>query len=323
MKQMAMDRLSAMKTFTQVVDAGSFAAAARQLNLDQALVTRQIAALEKHLQVKLMERTTRSMRLTDAGEAYLARCRAILSDVEDAEASVAHAQRAVAGRVRLALPTLFGKERVALQLAQMREAYPQLAVDVALLDRPVDPVAEGFDVVIADASHGVSATAVARPLVSVPFALCASPTYLARHGMPEHPQDLARHRVVLLWPLVESGATSERWELTDATGRTESVLLADSVRLNNYALSLEAVACGIGIGRFTPRMMDAESQSGRLVPVLPAWRAGWLSFNVVYPSRRLVPERVRLVIDVLLMKGEQMQQENHQAMSRVAGQGSG
>jgi DNA-binding transcriptional LysR family regulator len=317
-----MDRLSAMKTFTLVVDAGSFAAAARQLNQDQAMVTRQIAALEKHLQVKLMERTTRSMRLTDAGEAYLARCRNILSDVEDAEASVALTQHAVAGRVRVALPTLFGKERVALQLAQMREAYPQLAVDVALLDRPVDPVSEGFDVVIADASHGVSATAVARPLVSVPFALCASPAYLARHGVPEHPQDLARHRVVLLWPLVDSGATTERWELTDAAGQAESVLLMDSVRLNNYALGLEAVACGIGIGRFTPRMMEGDLLAGRLVPVLPAWRAGWLSFNVVYPSRRLVPERVRHVIDVLMMKGEMMQRENHQAMSRVAEQAS-
>lgn len=311
-----------MTTFTLVADAGSFAAAARQLDIDQAVVTRQIAALERHLQVKLIERTTRSMRLTDAGEAYLARCRSILSDVEDAESLVGQSGRSVAGRVRVALPTLFGPARVAQQLTQVREAYPQLAVDVAMLDRPVDLVAEGFDVVIADAAHGVSATAVSRPLVSVPFALCASPIYLARYGLPQHPQDLLSHRVVQHWPVSDAGVGSECWDLADADGRTESVPLNDCVRLNNYVLAQEAVVAGIGIGRFTPRMMGEDLQAGRLVAVLPAWRAGWMSFNVVYPGRRMVPQRVRHVIDALMMQGEVIHRENLQAMSKVSAQPS-
>ncbi len=315
-----MDRLAAMKTFTLVVDTGSFAAAARQLDLDQAVVTRQVAALEKHLHVKLLERTTRSMRLTDAGEAYLGRCRTILADVEEAETGANQAHHALGGRVRIALPTLFGKTRIAQQLVAMRQTYPDLAVDVAMLDRPVDPVAEGFDVVITDAAHGVSSTAVSRPLVSVPFALCASPEYIERHGMPLQPQDLARHRVVLQWPVLDMGTTSERWELSHADGRIESVLLADSWRSNNYALSMEAVRSGMGIGRFTPRMMSDDLQTSHLVTVLPEWRAGWLSFNVVYPSRRLIPQRVRHVIDVLLMQGERMHRENRQAIASVSGQ---
>lgn len=315
-----MDRLAAMNTFILVVDTGSFAAAARQLDVDQAVVTRQVAALERHLQVKLLERTTRSMRLTDAGETYLARCRSILSDVDEAEGAVGQAHRSLAGRVRIALPSLFGKERVAQQLVTMRDAYPDLAVDVAMLDRPVDPVSEGFDVVIADSTHGISATAVSRPLVSVPFALCASPDYLARHGMPAHPQDLLKHRVVLQWPILDMGPTRERWDLSHADGRQESVLLTDSWRSNNYALSMEAVCMGMGIGRFTPRMISDDMQAGRLMPVLPEWRAGWLSFNVVYPSRRLIPRRVRHVIDALLMQGERMHHENRQAMASASTQ---
>ena len=155
-----MDRLQTMKTFVRVVDEGGFAAAARALEVDQALVTRQVANLERHLGVKLLERTTRSMRLTEAGDTFLARCRDILSDVAEAEAMVSRSHQDMVGRVRLALPTVFGMEVTAQQLTRLHEEFPDITVEMAMLDRAVDPVAEGFDVVIADTAGRLQNNAI-------------------------------------------------------------------------------------------------------------------------------------------------------------------
>lgn len=292
-----------MVTFARVVDEGSFAAAARALDVDQAIVTRQVADLERHLSVKLLERTTRSMRLTEAGEIFLARCRDILSDVAEAEAQVSQSHQAMTGRVRIAIPTLFGKESLAQQMAGLLLDHPDLTLDVALIDRPVDPVAEGFDVVITDAAYGVSSLAVARTLAAVPFLLCASPSYIQRRGLPSAPSDMAGHRAVAQWTSSDAGTAQERWTLEEIGGRAEAVTLPVALRANSYALSLEAVRSGIGIGRFTPRMLADDLALGRLVPVLPGWNAGSMTFNLVYPSRRLIPKRVRHVIDNIVEQG--------------------
>ncbi|HEX5372367.1 MAG TPA: LysR family transcriptional regulator [Aquabacterium sp.] len=303
-----MDRLQTMKTFARVVDEGGFAAAARVMDVDQALVTRQVADLEKHLGVKLLERTTRSMRLTEAGEAYLARCRGILSEVSEAEALVSRSHQDMVGRVRMALPTLFGKEGIAQQLAELHEQFPDLVVEVAMLDRPVDPVAEGFDVVIMESAFGVSATAVSRSLLEVPFMLCASPAYLRKHPMPMHPRDLAAHHAVAQWASGEAGSAQERWTLAQSDGLVESVDLRVALRTNTYALSLEAVRCGMGIGRLTPRLLADDLAAGRLVHLLPGWRAGQLSFSLVYPGRRMLPRRVRHVIDAIVARCAELNQ---------------
>lgn len=298
-----MDRLQTMRTFVRVVDEGSFAGAARLLNVDQAIVTRQVADLERHLSVKLLERTTRSMRLTEAGETFLARCRDILSDVNEAEALVSQSAQAMTGRVRIALPTLFGKETLAEQLAGLLSEFPDLTIDMAFIDRPVDPVAEGFDVVITDAAFGVSSLAVARALAAVPFLLCASPAYVARRGLPSTPAELAGHRAVAQWAAGEPGAALERWTLESIDGRTESVSVPVALRGNSHALCLEGVRSGIGIGRLTPRLLASDFAEGRLVPVLPGWHAGSMTFNLVYPGRRLIPRRVRHVIDQIIEQG--------------------
>ncbi|MGB8364563.1 MAG: LysR family transcriptional regulator [Rhizomicrobium sp.] len=300
-----MDRLQTMKTFVRVVDAGGFAAAARLLEVDQALVTRQVADLERHLGVKLLERTTRSMRLTEAGEIFLARCRDILSDVAEAEAMVSRSHRDMVGRVRLALPTLFGKEEaVAQQLTKLHEEFPDINVEVAMLDHAVDPVAEGFDVVIMDAAFGVSAMAVARPLLEMPFVLCAAPGYLQRHPMPTTPQALSAHHCVAQWASGEAGHAQERWTLEHADGTRESVDVRVALRTNTYTLSLDAVRCGLGVGRLTPRLLSDDLATGRLVPLLPGWHAGQLSFNLVYPGHRMMPRRVRHVIDAIIAQRE-------------------
>jgi len=299
-----MDRLQTMKTFVRVVDEGGFAAAARALEVDQALVTRQVADLERHLGIKLLERTTRSMRLTESGQTFLARCRDILSDVAEAEALVSRSHQDMVGRVRLALPTLFGQELAAQQLTRLHEEFPDLTVEVALLDRAVDPVAEGFDVVILDASFGVSATAVARRLLELPFLLYAAPRYLQQHPMPDTPQELSAHHCVAQWASGEAGHAQERWTLEHAGGSRESVDVRVALRTNTYALSLDAVRCGLGLARLPTHLLADDLARGRLVPVLPDWRAGQLSFNLVYPGHRTMPRRVRHVIDAIMAQTE-------------------
>lgn len=300
-----MDRLQTIRAFVRVVGEGSFAAAARSLDIDQAVVTRLVADLERHLGVKLLERTTRSMRLTEAGEIFLARSRDILSDIEEAEAQVSQSHQAMIGRVRMALPTSFGMDAVALRMANLLAMYPDLVVEISMLDRPVDPVAEGYDVVVMDALHGVSATAVARPLVNSPFVLCASAAYLSAKGTPQHPRDLAGHRCVAQQTAGEAGASQESWTLEHPDGARETVQLPVAMRANNFGLSLEAVCLGMGIGRFTARMLGDSIDSGRLVQLLPEWQSGSRSYNLVYPSRRLIPRRVRYVIDSIVEQGRE------------------
>lgn len=295
-----MDRLQTMKAFVRVVDEGGFAAAARALDVDQAMVTRQVADLERHLGVRLLERTTRSMRLTESGRTFLARCRDILADVADAEATISRSHLDMVGRVRIALPTMFNKRESALQLAQLHEEFPDLTVEICMFDRPVDPVAEGFDVAITEASHGVSALAVARPLLTMAFTLYAAPAYVRAHGAPLAPEDLAAHHCIAQVSGHEAGHAQERWTLQQGDGGQKSVQVRVALRTDAYDLSLEAVRCGLGIGRLTPHLVEADVGAGRLVEILPGWQAGAIAFNLVYPGRRMMPRRVRHVIDTIL-----------------------
>ena len=299
-----MDRLQTMKTFVRVVDQGGFTAAARVLNVDQALVTRQVADLERHLGVKLLERTTRTMRLTEAGEMFLTRCREIVSDISELEAAVSRSHRNMAGAVRLAVSSLIDMASIGEGFAKLHRKFPEITLEVAFLDRPVDPVAESFDVVIADAAFGVSPLAIARPLPGKPFMLCAAPAYLAEQPAPTKPPRLADHFCVTQWSKMNEGNALERWTLEDTEGNSESADLKVVMRTNTYAMTLEAVRCGLGIGRLTPTLVGADLDSGRLMPVLPEWSAGPSSFNLVYPGHRMMPQKVRHVIDIILSEAK-------------------
>jgi DNA-binding transcriptional LysR family regulator len=171
---------------------------------------------------------------------------------------------------------------------------------VAMLDRAVDPVAEGFDVVIADANLPVPSSAIARPVLTVPLLLCAAPAYLAKAGVPSHPADLQGMDAVTQWQVGEQGGANEGWTLHHQDGSVFEVTLPAAMRANNYALSLEGVVRGLGVGRFTPRMLSEDLAQGTVQRILPDWTAGALSFNMIYPSRRLVPVRVRTFIDSMV-----------------------
>jgi DNA-binding transcriptional LysR family regulator len=240
------------------------------------------------------------MRLTEAGEMFLLRCREILSDVAEAEAAISRSHQTMAGRVRLALPSFVGMADIGRRFTQLYGAFPEITLEVAELDRPVDPVAEGFDVVIADAAFGVSAQAVAQPLLRLPLMLCAAPSYLQRQSIPAAPPDLSAHRCVAQWSSGEEGHALERWALVSAAGVQESVDVRVAMRTNSFAATLEIVRSGLGIGRFTRPLLRDDLAAGRLAPVLPGWSAGHVSLNLVYPAHRMMPRRVRHVIDNII-----------------------
>ena len=300
-----MDRLQTMKAFVHVVEEAGFTAAARKLGVDQALVTRQVADLEQHLGTKLLERTTRSVRLTEAGEIFLARCRSILADMAEAEAEVGRSYKEMAGRVRIALPTVFSATDAAHQITKLHEEFPDITVEMAMTDSAFDPVAEAFDVATVDATHSVSVTAVARPLLEVPYILCGAPDYFRNHPMPTTPGELSEHYCVAQWISGEADHPRECWTFDGPDGTHESVSIPVALRANTYALSVEAVRCGIGLGRLPGSLVSGDIASGRLLAILPDWHPGQLSFKLVYPGRRMMPRRVRHVIDAIFAQRDE------------------
>ncbi|MDB5796872.1 MAG: LysR family transcriptional regulator [Paucimonas sp.] len=292
-----MDRLLSMRTFVRVVDAGSFAGAARQLDLNQAVVTRLVADLEQHLGARLLHRTTRSMQLTEAGAGYLSHCRSILAEIDAAEAGVARGQEHRAGRVRLALPLLFGTDVLPARLLEFRRRYPDIVLDVSLLDRPVDLVNEGFDMAVVSSLHQPAAgTSIFRELFTMPFSLCASAAYLQAHPAPATPAGLAAHDCIGVY----HSLLGENWTLTSERGEHATVPVHVVLWASDVRLIRESVRSGIGIGVMSQRAIAADQAAGLLVPVLPGWKLGELRFALIYPGREFVPARVRAVIDFIL-----------------------
>lgn len=286
-----------MRTFVRVVDAGSFAGAARELDLNQAVVTRLIADLEQHLGARLLQRTTRSMHLTDAGNAYLSHCRTILAEVEAAETVVRQGQETPSGRVRMALPLLFGTDVLPKRLPELRRRYPDIVLDVNLLDRPLDLINEGFDMAVVTSLNPPAggASIISRPLFEMQFCLCASPDYLQRYGEPGKPADLSDHACIGVYHSVQG----DTWSLKSGP-REQNVPVKVVLWAGDMRLMRESVRNGVGIGVMSQRAIAADAQAGLLRPVLPQWQIGTLGFSMVYPSRQFIPARVRAVIDFIV-----------------------
>jgi DNA-binding transcriptional LysR family regulator len=285
-----------MRTFASVVDEGSFAAAARRLELNQAVVTRLVADLESHLGARLLNRTTRSLSLTEAGEVYLQRCRQILADVETAEEMVGAGTSSIAGRVRIAVPVVFGLEMFAPRFKKFRTRYPNITLDVGLFDRAIDPTAEGYDLAITPSTFGLSTSLVARPLAEKPIVLCASPGYLKAAGTPQQPADLSRHDCIGF----SLAPHRDQWKLTASDGTRVTVPVNLILQSNNFAMLRYAVREDGGIGTLIQYSVADELTDGRLVRVLPDWEIGSVALTIVYPSREYMPRRVRALIDFII-----------------------
>ena len=291
--------LPLMASFVQVVQCGGFSAAARQQHVSPSALSRQVAQLEASLGVRLLERTTRRLRLSTAGTEVFERCRDMLSAAEAAIAVGEQQMGHPRGQVRLSVPKAFGKYRIAPLLAEFLARYPEVDVSLNLSDQSPDLIADGFDLLIS-ITETPPAHLAGRPLCQVQQILCASPTYLAAHGTPQHPEDLLRHQCLYL----DEHPADRCWHFSQGQQHAQVSVqgrLASNhseVRLNG-ALQHLGIAC---LPHFTAAVALAE---GALQPVLSDWRYSGAyqgSAWALYPSNRHVPPRLRVLIDFLAEK---------------------
>ncbi len=291
-----MDRLDDMLAFIKVVDTKSFTAAADRLNLSKSVVSRRIGELENRLGARLLNRTTRKLSLTEVGQAYYERCTRILADLEEAEQAVADLHAAPRGRLRLNAPVSFGILHLAPAVAEFLERYPAIEIDMDLNDRTVDLIDEGYDLAVRIGRLRDSSL-IARRLAPARIALCASPAYLQKHGVPEAPDDLARHSCLIYTNV----PTPDVWQFT-VDGETRNVRISGPIRSNNGDLLREAALSGVGFIMSPTFLCGQALTRGELVSILHRHIPTELSVNAVYPQNRHLSPKVRVFVDFLVQR---------------------
>ncbi|MGH8682316.1 MAG: LysR family transcriptional regulator [Burkholderiales bacterium] len=288
-----MDKLRAMATFVRIVESGSLTAAADALDVSGPSVVRLLAGLERSLDVRLLNRTTRRMALTDEGRDYLERCKRILAEVDEAEAAAGNRRGAARGELRVTAPVLFGRMHVAPLAAAFVARHDGVSIDLLFVDRVVNLLEEGLDagVRIADLPDS---SLVALPAGEVRRVVCASPKYLARAGTPKTPQALRDHACIRFAGL---GATHE-WTFGEA-GRKLTVPIRGPLAGNQADALVEACAGGLGIGMFLSYQVAPLVAAGRLRLLLADYWPPPVPVSVVYPHAKLLPTRTRLFADWL------------------------
>jgi len=271
----------------------SFVRAAERLGLSTTAVSRQVAELERHLQTRLLQRTTRRISLTEAGRLFHARCVQILADLGDAEHEVGREGAEPRGTIRLTTSVNFGTHQVTPAIASFLARHPQVRFDVSLSDRIVDIIEEGFDLAIRIGGTGAH-NLVARKLGETRLLACAAPDYIARHGAPAEPEELARHNC-----LTYEYALRDTWRFRDAAGHERTVRVAGSLNSNNSDLNVAAAVEGVGIALEPDFIVGPELKNGTLVPILETFEAPALPIYAVYPSRRFLAAKVRAFVDFL------------------------
>ncbi len=296
-----MDRLHSMRAFVRVIDAGSFAAAAREMNQSPAVVTRLVADLEEHLGARLMNRTTRRLALTDIGEAYLERARAILTEVEEAEALASSAASEPRGHLRVLATPAFAVHQLAKHLPAFHEQYPKVTLELAA-PGPVEAMDEAFDVTILSVSRrALDGDFVARRLARSEVIACASPAYLDRRGRPQHPKDLASHDAMLPSFLREVSFVRGALGGDEPGGDSVSLSTARPLLGTTHVDMLYAAALhGLGISGLPSFVAEDALREGALERVLPEWRLFDAAIYAAMPTRKHVPARTRVFVDFLV-----------------------
>jgi DNA-binding transcriptional LysR family regulator len=289
-----MDKFQEMRTFVGVVDAGSFVGAADALELSKPAVSRHVGELESRLGVRLLQRTTRKLSLTEEGDVFYMRCKELLANVDEAEAEVTSRRGEAAGQLKLSVPVTFGELHLAPLWAKFMARHPKVALDVTLSDRTVDLVEEGFDAAVRIARLPNSSL-ISRKLTATRAVLCASPAYLKRRGRPKHPADLATH-AVLAYTLL---ATGENWDFIGPEGPV-SVKVAPRFRTNSGDTCRTGALQHMGIVLQPAFLVGKDLASGALVEVMPAYRSIEFGVYAVYPTRKHVSPKVRMLVEYLV-----------------------
>lgn len=288
-----MDRWQAMRIFAKVAETGSFAAAGRQLGLSPPAVTRAVAALEAAIGTRLLTRTTRLVRLTEAGARYVEDCRRILADIAEAEAAAAGAYATPTGTLTVTASVLFGELYVLPILTEYLELHPAVAIRSLFLDRVVNIVEEGIDVAVRIGPLPESGLTAVR-VGTVRRVVCGAPDYFARHGVPAEPGELAQHRIIA--PI--GASASPDWRFGD--GR--AVTLRASLACNTNAAAIAAALGGFGVTRLLSYQVAGLLAEGRLQRVLAEHEPPPLPIHVLHPEGRRAPARVRAFVDLAVTR---------------------
>jgi DNA-binding transcriptional LysR family regulator len=289
-----MDLLAAFRCFVRVAETGSFSAVAREVGSTQPAISRQIAALEAHFEVRLIQRTTRSLTFTQDGQDLLAHARRVLDTVDETEEILGKRRASPSGTVRIASSTSMTRLHIIPRLPRLLQRYPQLEVEVSISEQAQDLVAENIDLalragVIADSSL------VARHLGSTSRGVLAATDYLEKHGEPKTPQDLTQHSC-LIYTGGFGRSSAHEWEFDGPDGTT-TVEVNGRFRCDSNEGISEGIRAGLGVSRLPTWMFTEEIAQGRVKAILKEWQPPRVPIHAVYPSRRHLAPRVRAVID--------------------------
>ena len=289
-----MNQLEEMQTFVRVVDAGSITKAAEQMNTVKSAISRRLSELESRLGVNLLTRTTRTQTITESGQLFYNHCVRIIDEVSQAESAISSKEKALEGRIRIAVPLSFGLAKLSPLLQQFNELHPLVKFDVDFNDRHIELAEEGFDLAIRIAKLKDSSL-IAKRLTSVELLLCASPDYLAHYGEPHRPHDLADGHVKL-----DYHTAADSWQFTTPSGGTESISIPSVMNANNGDFLCQAAIAGKGIILIPDFICDEAVATGKLNVILHNQLANSLiNVYAVYPQNRHQPQRVRSLITFL------------------------
>jgi DNA-binding transcriptional LysR family regulator len=294
-----MDRLQSMRVFREVVDEGGFAAAARKLDLTPAAVTRLVGDLEKHLGARLLQRTTRRLSLTPAGEAYLQRLRPILAEIEEADAIASAHSREMSGTVRVLTLPVIGTHIVAPAVAEFHRQYPDVVLELHVQE-VLDPEVEDYDITVVTGNVPIQSSAIVRTIIESQAVFCASPAYLERFGEPATPQELREHRCLRLRsPGMRLQPTMQLIDPTQQD-RVLEVEVPAVMHANHTETLLRATLDGAGIGSQPVDLIAPLLKGGQLRRVLAPWITNRLKLVLALPSRKYMPVRTRAFLEHLV-----------------------
>lgn len=287
------DSLGEMSVFSRVVATGSLSAAARELGLSPAVISRRLAALEGRLGVRLLNRTTRSLHLTDEGATYYETCVRLLAEIDEADAAVSAGRAEPQGALKVAVPASFGHRHIAPLVPKFAALYPKVQLALSLSDRTVNLVEEGFDLAVRIADLADSSLA-ARKLAPNRRVICASPEYLRRHGTPRTPEDLVEHNCLT------SSDFSMTWDYRSPDGEPGSVRVSGRYACDNWEVLREWAVAGLGVALKSTWDVRVHLEDGSLVPLFPGYTFDTgVAIWAVYPHRRFLPAKTRAFIEFL------------------------
>lgn len=289
-----MNEITQIKTFVTLVESQSLSRAAEKMDTAISAVSRRLKELESSLGVQLIQRTTRKMHLTEAGERFYLRCTRLLDDLEEAKQEVSNSAKELSGTLKIATPLSFGVAHLSPAIAAFMHLHPQIKVDLDMSDRRINLVEEGLDMAIRIGTLEDS-TLMAKKLASVRHVVCASPDFLQQYGVPKTPADLTTLPALCYGNLNQP----DNWQYWDKEGKAHSVKVPIRMRATNGNALVEAATAGLGVLCEPSFIVHGAVERGVLKPVLTDYQ--WYSMNIyaVYPQTRYVPAKVRAFIDFL------------------------